>query len=318
MKLLVLFVFCAFAYTNMGAQCCSAGNPVAGTGFESSLSKGLLQVSTSAKYSISDQFYLHDNKVDNPYIQKSSFLYQNLWLSYSFTNRFSISAESGYFYDKSQLLLINNSPFKLGANGIGDLLVNAKFVVLKKMKPVTQLAFSAGTKIPVGAFHQSVNGVTIPVSLQPSAGAFRWTAAAYFQRLSANQQWGFASQASVELSSEINKNYLVYRYGPFYRINAGVMRKVFPKVNVSLFGVFDFRGKDTREYEEVVESSGSYSVFIQPWIQYAFRPNRILFANFDFPVYRYFLGEQIGNKCAFQMGFRFQYSKKECQSDSNL
>jgi hypothetical protein len=314
MKLILLFILCAFCSQQLMAQCCSAGNPVAGSGFESSSAKGEWQVSSAMKYSLSDQYYYHDIKIENPYILKSSFLYQNLWSSYSISNRISVSAEAGYFYDKSQKLSLNNEPFKLGASGIGDMAVAVKVIAIKKVKPVTQLAFSAGTKIPVGAFHQSVNGITIPVSLQPSSGAVKWTGTASFQRLSANQDWGFASQANLELSSEINKDFLVYRYGPFLRTNAGVMHRVLPKINMSVFGVFDWRGKDTREFDQVVTGTGSYSFLIQPWIQVAFRSDRILFFNFECPVYRYFNGELLGNKMAAQMGFRASFNtckKKE-------
>ncbi len=304
MKLVYLFFLCSLCSLQLSAQCCSAGNPVAGSGFESSSAKGEWQISSAVKYSLSDQYYFHDTKIDNPYILKSSYLYQNLWLSYSISNRVSVSADAGYFYDKSQKLSFNDEPFRLGTSGIGDVALAVKIIAIKKVKPITQLAFSAGTKIPVGAFHQSVDGITIPISLQPSSGAFRWTAAASFQRLSANQNWGFASQAMLELSSEINKGYLVYRYGHFLRINAGVMHRVFPRINVSVFGVFDVRGKDTREFNQVVAGSGSYSVLVQPWVQYAFRPDRILFFNIESPVYRYFNGELLGNKLATQIGFR--------------
>jgi len=308
MKLIFLFILCAFCSFQLRAQCCSAGNPVAGSGFESSSAKGEWQVSSAIKYSLSDQYYFHDSKIDNPYILKSSFLYQNLWLLYSISNRISVSAEAGYFYDKSQKLSFNDDPFRLGTSGIGDVALAVKIIAIKKVKPVTQLAFSAGTKIPVGAFHQSVDGITIPVSLQPSSGAIKWTANASFQRLSADQSWGFASQAMLELSSEINKDYLIYRYGSFLRTNVGVMHRVLPKMNVSLFGVLDVRGKDTREFDQVVTGTGSYAVLVQPWIQYAFRSDRILFFNIESPVYRYFNGELLGNKFAAQIGFRATFN----------
>jgi len=313
MKLILISIFLFACSLQLHAQCCSAGNPVAGTGFESASSKGEWQLFSAMKYSLSDQFYFHDNKIDNPYILKSSFLYQNLGLAYSISNRISVSAEAGYFYDKSQKLNISNETFKLGTGGVGDVAATVKFIAYKKIKPVTQLAFSAGTKIPVGAFHQSVDGITIPVSLQPSSGAFRWTASASFQRLSADQKWGFASQANLEISSEINKDFLVYRYGSYLRTNAGVMHRFLPKISVSLFGIFDVRGKDTREFQQVVTGTGSYSVLLQPWIQYTFRSDRFLFFNMEIPVYRYFNGELLGNKLAAQLGFRagFNTCKKK-------
>ncbi len=314
MKLFFIIILSLFCSVKLSAQCCSAGNPVAGTGFESSSAKGEWQVSSAFKYSLSDQYYYHDIKIDNPYILKSSFAYQNLWMSYSISKKFSLSAEAGYFYDKSQKLSINDEPLRLGTSGFGDIATAVKFIAIKKVKPVTQLSFTAGTKIPVGAFHQSVDCITIPVSLQPSSGALKWTAAASFQRLSLNHKWGFASQVMLELSNEINKDYLVYRYGPFLRINAGAMHRVLPKMNVSLFTVFDVRGQDTREFDQVVNGTGSYALLMQPWVQYAFRPDRILFFNAECPVYRYFNGELLGNKFAAQIGFRASFytcNKKE-------
>ncbi len=312
MGLVWFFILTLALSFQAAAQCCSAGNPLAGTGFESESTKNQWQISTAYKYSLSDQFYYHDYKVDNPYIEKSNFSFQNLMVSYGITNRWSLSAEAGYFYNKSQNLHFPDGLYDLGTNGFGDVSVNIKYLAFRKSKPATMLSFAVGSKIPVGAFEQSVDGITIPVSLQPSSGAFKYTASVYFQRLSKNKKLGFASQGFLELSSEINKNYLIYRYGPYLRLNAGVMRQITPKLSFSLFGVYDYRGKDTRELGQIVDQSGSIAVYLQPWIQYTFRKDRVVFANVEKPIYRYFFGEQMGNKMAVQIGFRMFY-QRDCE-----
>lgn len=309
MGLVWLFILSIALSFQAAAQCCSAGNPLAGTGFESETSKNQWQVSTAFKYSFSDQFYHYDSKVDNPYIENSSFSYENLYLSYGIGNKLNISAEAGYFFDKSQNINFPDGSYSLATGGFGDVSMNIKYTVLKKMKPATQLAVAVGTKIPVGAFEQSINGVTVPVSLQPSSGAFKYTTSIFFQRFTANKKWGLASQAILEMSSEINKNYLIYRYGPYLRFNTGVLHQVSSNLSVSLFGVFDYRGKDTREFDQIVSGSGSIAVYVQPWIQYAIRPNRVVFANIEKPIYRYFFGEQMGNKISAQIGLRFIINK---------
>jgi len=293
----------------VAAQCCSAGNPLSGNGFESGTVKKQWQISSAFKYSLSDQFYYHDYAVDNPYIQKSNFSFQNVWMSYGISDKLSITAETGCFYNKSQYLIFPDGSYKLGTSGLGDLSLTVKYNILKKIKPATLVTIALGSKIPVGAFKQSTNGITIPVSLQPSSGAFKYTASVFFQRFSVNKKWGLASQAFLELSSEINKNYLIYRYGPYLRFNTGAMRQFSPKLSFSLFGVFDYRGIDTREFGENVPGSGSFSIYLQPWLQYAFRNDRVIFLSFEKPVYRYFLGEQLGNNFSSQFGVKASFPK---------
>ena len=78
MRIIVVILILLFFFENNAfAQCCSAGNPISGTGFEPATSKGMLQISSSVKYSLSDQYYLYDHKIDNPYIEKSSYTYQD-------------------------------------------------------------------------------------------------------------------------------------------------------------------------------------------------------------------------------------------------
>jgi hypothetical protein len=63
---------------------------------------------------------------------------------------------------------------------------------------------------------------------------------------------------------------------------------------------YEFRGKDQRENEEVVESSGSHLVLINPQITYNFKRGWSVMVLADLPVYKYVNGEQLTNSYAIQ------------------
>lgn len=296
-----------FNENNAFAQCWSAGNPISGTGFEPVTSKGMFQISSSVKYSLSDQYYVHDHKIDNPYIEKSSYTYQDLTVHYGLTDRFSIYSEMGYFYDKSQDLDIIGSSYCLAAHGLSDVLFQVKGKLLKRVKPIKIIEAFVSVKMPVGAFQEDIDGITLPVSLQPSSGALKFNAGFQFQKASLNKKWAFLGSGIYEMSQWIKKGYLIYKYGDFFRISGGAYRQLNTQLSFSLLLVTDYHNKDIRENDQLVEASGSFSVHMKPYLQYSFNNGPSLFINSELPIYRYFFGEQLGNTYAFQVGLRYRF-----------
>ncbi|HNW98351.1 MAG TPA: transporter [Bacteroidales bacterium] len=308
----ILFLLFFMASTHVSAQCCSAGSPIGGDGSNDGLNKNTLRIYTSFKNSLSKDYFHFDEKYEQPLIQKSYFDYSNLSLTYGLSSRFSLHTEIGYFIDKTQEVNINNKNEIIRAGGLGDLAFNIRYIAIKTVKPISQLVISAGTKAPVGAFKEEIDGVTIPISLQPSSGAFKYNASVFYNRKRSERKFGWNSFALFEFSQTINKGFLVYRYGNYFQFSLAGSYSFLKNFNFIGNAKLEWRGKDKREEDIKIESSGSRVVFFNPQLIYTFKTKWSLIAMSDIPVYKYMNGYQLTNKFSFQFGIRkiFSFCKK--------
>lgn len=311
-KINIIILFIIISNSAVYSQCCSAGNPLGGDGSQESLSKNELNVFTSYKHSLSKQYYHLDKKYDITNIEKSYYDYQNIAFTYGIFSRLSVYTELGYFYDKTQLVNLNNKETNIQSSGLGDLGVSFRYTLLKTVKPQTQLVISGGTKIPVGAFNEEINGATIPISLQPSSGALKFNAGIFYSRKRADRKLGWNTFLFFETSNTINQGYLVYKYGNLMQFSFAGTYTIHRKLNFLLNSKFEWRAHDLRENEMEIESTGSKVLLLNPQLIYTFKSgwNVILMA--DIPVYKYVNGYQLTNSYAFQIGIRknFKFDKK--------
>lgn len=293
---------------NTFGQCCSAGNPVGGDGSNDGLSKNELRIFASYKYSLSKDYFHHDSRIDLPYIEKSYFDYNNLSLTYGLSPRFSLHSELGYFIDKTQDLNINNKYEIINSHGLGDLSFSTRYIAFKTVKPVSQLVFSAGVRIPVGAFSEEIDGVTIPISLQPSSGALKYNAGAFYSRKRVEHKFGWNSFAIFELSQTIKKGYLIYQYGNYFQLAFAGTYAMSDKITVVANTKMEWRGKDTRESGIKIESTGSKVILINPQFIFNLKNRWGIITSADFPIYKYVNGSQLTNKFSVQIGIRKSFS----------
>ena len=301
--LLILSLACFLSFTAAG-QCCSAGNPAGGDGSNDGLDEKALRVYFSYKYSLSEDYYHLGSKYEVPFVQKSDFNYGNISLTYGLLPRLTVHVEQGYFWSKAQELTINNQNEKIKSKGFGDLGLNLRYIAVKTVKPISQLVFTAGFKAPVGAFNEEIDGVTVPISLQPSSGAFKYNASAFYFRKRSDRKIGWNTFALFELSQTINKGYLVYRYGNYFQYALAGTYAFNKKFSVIANAKFEWRGKDTREDDIKIESTGSRVVYFNPQLMYSFTKDWAIILMSDLPVYKYLNGYQLTNKFSVQVGLR--------------
>jgi hypothetical protein len=283
-------------------QCCSAGNPVGGDGSNDGLGRNELRVLASYRHSLSKVYFYHDSKADLQYIDKSYFDFTSLSLTYGIIPQLSLHTELGYFIDKTQKLSLNNDKQTISARGLGDLTVNIRFTPLRTVKPVSQLVITAGIKVPIGAFHEEINGVAVPISIQPSSGALKYDASLFYSRKRADRKFGWFALALFEYSQTIRKRYLVYRYGNYFQFGFAGSCAVTKNFGINANVKIEMRGKDHRESGITVESSGSYIAIVNPQFIYSFKHKWSLILMADFPVYKYVYGYQLTNRFAIQAG----------------
>jgi len=303
-KFIILACFiCLLVYTCAG-QCCSAGSPLGGDGCYDGLNKNDIRIFASYKNSLSKDYYHFEKKYNIPYVQKSYFDYGNLSLTYGLFSRFSLHTEVGYFIDKAQELNINNENEVIKAKGLGDLAFNIRYVAIETIKPISQLVFSAGMKAPIGSFKEEINGITIPVSLQPSSGAFKYNASAFYYRKRSDRKLGWNGFAHYEISQTIEQGYLIYRYGDYFQFTLGGLFTINKNFIFTANAKLEWRGKDTRESGIKIESTGSRVIYFNPQLMYSFKSKWAIILMSDIPVYKYVNGYQLTNRFSFQTGLR--------------
>jgi hypothetical protein len=294
--ILTFFLFAENSYS----QCCSAGNPLGSNGINDGLPQREWQFLTSYKHSLSKEYFHKDHQIEVPLVEKSYYDYQSLSIAYGILKWMNVGAEIGYFYNKTQILESGQENDEILAHGLGDLGINIRFLPFKNLRRTSQFIVSGGVRIPVGAFDEQIDGVTVPVSLQPSSGALKINASLYYSILTTNRKFLVNSFALYEYSNTIEEGYFIYKYGNFLQLSSGLQYNLNKHFTFLLNLKYEWRGQDQRENEEIVESSGSHLILINPQITYNFKRGWSFMVLSDLPIYKYVNGEQLTNSYAVQ------------------
>lgn len=297
----ILF-FILFGTSEIFGQCCAAGNPIGGDGLHESLTKNQLRVYSLYRHSLSKDYFFENKKIEVNELQKSFYDFINMGFSFGVTERFTVVSDVGYFITKKQELLINNNEINILAQGFGDLNLAVRYSPIRDLLNFSQLSISLGTKIPIGNFNETQNGVVIPISLQPSSGALKYNIGVFYGINSKDKKFGFSSLAFAEFSNQINKDFLVYKYGNYFQFS---LSGTFLLKNKFLFITnlkYEYRTNDQRENNQEIESTGGTAIFLSPQIQIELVPTWVLAANYELPIYKNVNGYQLTNKLAFSLG----------------
>ncbi|MFW5755449.1 MAG: hypothetical protein ACOCWK_02530 [Tangfeifania sp.] len=303
--ILAIFIAAQFFGTDLKAQCCAAGNPVGGDGSQDALKKNQLSVFTAYRHSYSRDYYHKSQKDDIQNIEKSYYNYGSLSVSYGMNWRFTIHTEMGYYFDKVQVVNLTNGRQTIKAHGIGDMALTMRYSLLPQtIINTNRFVLSLGGRLPVGQFNEEQNGVKIPVSLQPSSGALKLNSSLFFSHKKQDALLGLSAYAFFEWSNQINKGLIVYDYGNLFLLEATLFMPVKSAVVLSLASKVEFRGKDKKANDFVIESTGSMVLYVKPQLQWKIVHDLFLLTFAEIPVYKYVNGYQLTNLYAFQAGIR--------------
>lgn len=292
--------------TNTIAQCCSAGNPFF-YGEQSSLGKKELQFLIGYKYGTSTKYYDGSDPVSIDFVEKAFFNYINFQTQYGITHRLSLQADIGYFINKTEYYALPGWDAKRGY-GIGDLMLTLRYLAYRNFVRKISITPSIGVKFPVGVFDQEVNHVKLPITLQPSSGSFKYAFNLYINKGFKNPKWNLGMFGSFEYAQLIDSQNFYYKYGNMLLISFIGSYRLGGKVNLGLELRNEYRGKSTRENDQVVESSGYNIFYTIPHISYSISSRWLIAANAEFPVYRYYNGIQLGNSLAVSVRLSYNIS----------
>ncbi len=280
-------------------QCCSAGNPSSfAFGDKVSMRAKSMQVWTTYKYGYSDK-YFSGNKIEEvPFESPASFSYMDIKIGYGLNRFITIQAETGYFLSKKQL---NPEPIPDDRGyGLGDLSASVRYRFYKNTYRGMESNIVAGVRLPVGVFDQEIDGVKLPITLQPSSGSLVYTGLLSLSKTLVEKNLSFFGSIGAEFPQLIESKNFYYRYGNLYNLSiasAYRMNKYFIPA-VQLQG--ELRGHATREEGQTVDASGYKIIYLSPQIESEIIHNWSIRAQADIPLYRYFNGLQLAN--AFRLG----------------
>lgn len=302
-KIIVILLLQLLIIPTVYGQCCSAGNPVGGDGSYDGLPAKQWRLFAGFRQSYSRDYFHLSKKEDMQHIDHSVYNYSSISVSYGILKNTTLHTEFGYFFDKTQVVNLQDGKEKITAGGPGDLSLNVRQRLFQQKLPNSaQFVAMFGTRLPVGAFHEQSRGVTIPISLQPSSGALKLNAGIFYSKKKKGNLLGYSSVLFFEWSNAIDKDLLYYKYGSFFSVEATGIYSRTSKFTALLSGKLECRDNDRREDNIEISSTGSKVIYVKPQIHYQLHAGLFLIASTEFPVYKYVNGYQLTNLYAFQVG----------------
>jgi len=301
LSLIVLFSLSNEAFSQCFA---SPGNPVGGTANTGNLNKKTFRIMTFYNYNYSDKYFEKDKLSDYSLYEKAQYNYVAATLGYGLTKKITIEAEAGYFINKSifynkKLSLPNYSEHGFG---LSNAVISAKYSLYKNEQRRLGYSLSLGGKIPFSTKPQVIDGVELPIDVQPSTGSYGLVAQSFLMK-----EYSFVGYRLFLLNRlETNtKNIQGYKYGNIY-ISSLIVSKhlVFPwtKDNGKWTALLQLKNKTTAKRklnDEIVPSSGSSVYFISPQLNFTLTEKLNISIIADIPVYQYYNGIQLANSRSF-------------------
>jgi hypothetical protein len=291
------------------AQCCSAGNPVGGDGSQDALKRKHLRAFVSFRQSNSRDYFHQSYKISEQYINRSLYDFTSLSLSYGLTNDLTIHSELGYFSRKLQEVNLPGGIEFIESSGLGDLALTLRYNILDRERfKSDRVMISMGTRLPIGAFNETLDGISIPISLQPSSGTSKINCSVFYAHKKPSSPFGWNVLSYNEWSNEINKDFLIYQYGMYSTLELSSLYSRSSGFLAILSLKMEYRARDTREDDISIESTGSKVAYIKPQVVFELLPELNMISLVEIPIFKYVNGYQLTRLYAFQIGIRKSFS----------
>lgn len=318
------FVLLSAFANEAGAQgCCSggSGSPIAGGTSQGVLADRQAEVSASFQHINTNRFQTGDKKtinfLDN---YNSNYLYARL--AYGVTERFTLSLESGYYFNRTQVALYNKD--KITCSGIGDVILFPRYTIYTHNTEKTrdEITLGVGFKMPVGKYLDSSVVYTDPASgkviyspmppvVMPTTGSQDFIFYGFGYRGYPEKR--FSLFTSV-LYVKKGWNPLGQRFGDYASLGlfAG---KSFPNrlgVTIQLKGEwvdvmkYDKNIDFIAKYNFDVLSTGGKKLLFVPQLNYSYK-NLAVYALTEIPLYQYVNGTAIASQYLFTLGFSYRF-----------
>ncbi len=333
---LLLFSSLAFMFLSetIHAQgCCSggSGSPIAGGTSQGVLGERQMELNANFQYISTNKFYSRD-KDTTPLFDNLNSSYSYFRVAYGVTKNFTMSVESGYFINKTQIGLKKKET--ITSKGIGDLLFFPRYTIYSKNEETkrTEITLGLGFKIPLGKYNDStvvytdpITGLkqytTSPPSVQPTNGSHDFIFYGFFFRGYPEKNFRVFVNA---LYVKKGWNPLGEKFGDYASVGlfAGttILKRIGVNVQVKGEWVGNMQAAKNMDllafYNVDITSTGGRKVLLAPQVSYSYK-KFTLYALSEFPIYQYLNGVQVGSQHQITAGltYRFMIKKKAVKEE---
>jgi len=325
-KVILLLICLISINNNIFAQCCAggSGSPIAGGASQGVLSENQLEINSNFQYINTKKFYTGDSLTNN-FLDLFTSSYSYTRLAYGLSKNLTMSVETGYWFNKTQVGL--NKIDTLTSNGIGDLILFPRYDIINKTKNniKTEVTLGIGFKIPLGSFNDSVGVVepfsgetyymSKPMVLQASSGSHDLIFYGFFYRGYPAKNFSIFANA---IYIKKGWNPIGEKIGDYTRIGLFVSKKV-KKLGLTLQLSGEWIDK-MKINEDILMyaypnydpfATGSKKIFAVPQINYTFKNNITIYGLYEIPIYQYVTLTQIGSQHQATVGISYRIVTKK-------
>ena len=287
------------------SQCCSPGNPIGGDGNQGVLNKRTAKVVSSYRSSTSNQYFGGDQPTRPKFVKRGSFDFIGLNLSYGLTGKLTLESELGYFINKTQEYMVTE--FVLSGNGLSDLSLLFKYKLFSKKSAQIEISPGLGVKQAIGPYQQRMEGVLLPIDVQPSNGNFGYVASLFFYKGYIEKGLRFFLTCRAEITPYPVKYWEVtptkyWIYGSLFTSSFYTSYAINHRWTALVQARFEHRTKHQYRFQNEefrdFDSSGGSKVFVAPQIVFSVAQKWNLSVLVDVPIYQYYNQTQLANTWA--------------------
>lgn len=327
---IVLFLIMNLHSSILFAQCCAggSGSPIAGGASQGVLLERQFDINTNFQFVNTDKFYKEDSPDTNNTFDSFESVYNYFRMAYGVTKNFTMSVESGYYFNKKETGLDNNPTTTYEASGWGDLILFPRYDIINwtREKTRTEVTVGLGFKIPLGSYNDSTGNlepfsgqtyyVTKPTAVQLSSGANDIIFYTFlFHGFSEHNFRIFAN--AIYIKKNFNPN--GEKLGNFGSFALFAGKTLFDKLGITLQTRYEWT--DRMKINESVllygkpsnyfpEATGYKKVFITPQLSFT-KGKFTVYAAMDFPIYQYLntseFYTQVGSEHQSTVGISYKF-----------
>lgn len=307
----ILLISLVFSAGNAKAQCfASSGNPVGGSGNMGVMDKQSLRVMTTYRYHLASDYFQGSERYNenNRPLSSANYNFQGLLLGYGLTDRLSLEAEGGYFYNKTQRYRL--SEYSLTGYGLSTALVSMKYAMYQNKDQRFELTGAAGINIPFSRTLMSVNGVTLPVDLQPSTSSYGFTLQSYLIKENSFKAIRFFWVNRYERNFENPQGYVfgtIFNSAAFFTRHFVFGEGKMKDWTLILQARYQSKNQNIRN-GNTIEASGGRILFVSPQVNLSINEIWNISLMYEKPVYQYYHGVQLGASYAFALNLSREFS----------
>lgn len=292
--------------TDAGAQCfASAGNPIGGSVNLGVMQKNGLRMMSLYRYHFASGYFSGDDRYtgNNRPLSSANYNYAGLLMGYGITERLSGEMEMGYYFNKTQRYRL--SEHKLRGYGISSTLISMKYALYQNPDKRFEVTGAAGVSIPFSRQFLRVNGVELPIDLQPSAASYGIALQTYVIKENSFKSIRFFWVSRYEKHFRNPQGYVfgtIFNTALFFSRHFVIGQGMAKDWTLILQGRYQMKSQNIR-YDLPVAASGGQMVIVAPQINCSLHERWNLSLMFEKPVYQRYKGIQLGQNYAWVFTF---------------